>query len=99
MHDPRERLSELLCCPFRRRMGRYIVMEDSSGAQIHDDEYVQRSERGRDYNEEIARCNHLGMVADESQPPLLWIGRANRSTGSQVLSDRARRYANAELQS
>ena len=38
----RERLPELLCCPFRRRIDGYIVMEDSAGAQVHDDEYVQR---------------------------------------------------------
>jgi hypothetical protein len=38
------------------------------------------------------------MVADESQPPLLWIRRANRSARAQVLSYRARRDLNAELQ-
>ena len=40
----------------------------------------------RDYNEEVGRCDHLSMVADERQPPLLWIGGANRSTGAQVFS-------------
>src|SRR5215217_6037394 len=93
-----ERLAELLRGPFRRRVGGHIVMQDSAGAQIHDDKYVQRSENRGDDNEEVARRDRLGMVADESQPPLLRIGRANRSTDAQVLSYTARRYPNAELQ-
>ena len=62
------------------------------------DEYIQRAERGSDHNEEVAGHDHLGMVADESQPTLLWIGRAHRSTSAQVLSHRAWRYSNAEFQ-
>ena len=69
----RERLPELLRGPFRRRVGGYIVMQDSAGAQIHDDEYVQRSERGGNHHEEVARRDRQSVVADESQPPLLWI--------------------------
>ncbi len=50
----RERLAQLLRGPFRRRVRGHIVMQDSAGAQIHDDKYVQSSERGGDHNEEVA---------------------------------------------
>ena len=94
----RKRLPELLCGPFRRRVGGHVVMEDSAGAQIHDDEHIQRSERGGDHHEEVACCDHLGMVADENQPALLGIGRANGSTCVQVLAYRARRYRSMSAQ-
>ena len=67
-------------------------MEDPARAQLHDDEYVQCAERGCDHNEEVAGRDHLGMIADEGQPTLLWIGRAHRSGGAQVLSCRPRRH-------
>jgi hypothetical protein len=40
-------------------------MEDSSRPQIQDREDVQGAERGRDHDEEVARDNHLGVIADE----------------------------------
>lgn len=40
----------------------------------------------------------LGVVADESEPSLLGLARASRSTDAQVLSDSPWRYANAQLQ-
>jgi hypothetical protein len=61
----RERLPELLQGPFRGRVGGHVVMENSTGAQLHDHEYVKRAERGSDHNEEVARSDHLGMVMDE----------------------------------
>lgn len=74
----RKRLPELLCRPFRRRVGGHVVMKDSPGAQTQDDEHIQRSERGGDHYEEVACRDHLGMVVDESQPALSGIGRAKR---------------------
>ena len=50
----RKRLPELLRGPFRRRVGGHVVMEDSAGAWIHDDEHIQRWERGGDHHEEVA---------------------------------------------
>src|SRR5688500_8888125 len=82
-----ECLPELLRGPFRRRVGGHIVMKDSSGAQLDDSEYIQPAERCGDHNEEIAGSDPLGMVADEGQPTLLWIGRARRSTTAQVPSN------------
>src|SRR5688572_32753638 len=73
-------------------------MEDPARAQLHQDDYVQRAERGGDQDEEVAGDDHVGMIADEGQPTLLWIGRAQRSAGAQVLSYRPRRHPNAEFQ-
>jgi hypothetical protein len=66
-----ERLPELLQSPFRRRVGGYVVMEDSTSAQVHNHEYVQGAECGSDPNEEVTGNDHLGMITDESQPTLI----------------------------
>jgi hypothetical protein len=79
----RERLPELLHRPFRCWVGGHIVMEDSAGAHFHDHEYVQYAECGSDHDEKVTGKHHLGMVADESQPTLFWIGRAHWATGAQ----------------
>lgn len=55
----RECLPKLLRAPFRRRMRRHVLMQDSARAQIHDNQYVQGSERGGDHHEEVARGDHL----------------------------------------
>ena len=94
----RKRLPELLDRPFRRGMSGDIVMEDSTGAQFHDYKYVQGAECGRDHDEEVTGDDHLGMVTDETQPTLLWIARAYRSTRAQVLSHSAGRNPYSEFQ-
>ena len=73
-------------------------MQDSAGAQIHDNKYIQRSERGRDYNEEVARCNHLRMVADESRATAALDRRCEPVHRRAGFPYGARRYTNAELQ-
>ena len=94
----RERLPELLRPPFRRRVRGHVVMQDPTGAQFHDHEHVQCTEGGGDHHEEVAGRDHLGMVADEGEPTLFWIGRAHWSPGAQVLSHSAGRDQNPELQ-
>lgn len=93
-----ERLPEVWHGPFRRRVRGHIVMEDSG---------VPRSMTMNTYSVRnvavtTTKKSHAAItrawLRTKSPPPLLWIGRANRSTGAQVLSDCARRYPNAELQ-
>src|SRR4030095_7115889 len=90
----RQCLPELLHRPLRRRVGGHVVMQDSTGAQFHDDHYVERAEGGGDHNEEVAGHDCRRMMADEGQPTLLWIGSAHRSTCAQVLRDSAGRNSN-----
>src|SRR5262245_47897589 len=92
----RKRLPELLHGPVLRRVGGRVVVEHSASAQFHDHEYIQGAEGGSDHNEEVTGHHQLSMVADESQPTLLGIGRAYRSTRAQVLSHSAGRYSNPE---
>src|SRR5712691_10358222 len=94
----RKRLSELLQGPLRRWVAGHVLVENSTCPQFHDHEYVKGAESGRDYHEEIARHNRLGMVMDEGQPTLLWIGCAHRSAALQVLLDGAGRNPDPEFQ-
>ena len=66
-------------------------------AQFHDHEYVKGAKSGRNHNEEVTRHDHLGMVMDEGQPTLLWIGRAHRAV-AQVPLHGSGRYSNPEFQ-
>src|SRR4026209_1826407 len=68
-------------------MGGHIVMENSPRSHFHDHEYVKRAKSGRDHGEEVARHDHLGMVADEGQPSLLriWLSFAKNTSGTAAL--------------
>ena len=48
-------LPDLLQDPFRSRMGRYVLVKDSAGSQVHQHKDVQRLERRPDHDEEVAR--------------------------------------------
>ena len=103
-HEPmrmvaRKGLPELLQDPFRTRMCGHVVMENPSGSQFHQHEYVQSSERGRDHDEEVTRHDELGVIADEGRPSLFWIGRAHRAAVAQALPNRAGRNPDSEFQS
>src|SRR5215472_17410613 len=83
-HEPirmlaRKRLPELLQGPLCRGMGGYVVMQNPSCSQVQDHEYVKDTEASRDHNEEVARQDHLGVVADKGQPALLRIGSPPRA--------------------
>src|SRR5262245_10786734 len=73
-------------------------MQNSSAAQFHDYEYVKSAESGSDHDEEVTRHNHLGVVVDEAQPTLLWVGSAHWAATAQVLRHGAGRDPNPELQ-
>ena len=64
MIDPK-RLSELLQRPFRIRVCRNVVVEDSTRVQVHDDEYIEDTESGCDHHEEVACQNRFRMVVEE----------------------------------
>src|SRR5215831_10819547 len=68
----RQRFPELLERPFRRRMGRNVLVDDPAGSNLYDDEDVESTERGRDHHEEVAGHHGLGMVTEEGQPALFW---------------------------
>ena len=93
----RKRFSKLLQGPLCRWVGGHVLVENSSCPQFHDHEYVKRAESGRHDYEEVARHNPLGMVMDEGQPTLLWIGCAYRSAALQVLPHGAGRDPNPEF--
>src|SRR5215831_5516377 len=75
----RQRFPELLERPFRRGMGRDVVVENLAGSNLYDDEDVEGTERGRDHHEEVAGYHDFGMVADEGQPTLFRVRRAHRT--------------------
>src|SRR6266851_115690 len=91
----RMRLAKLLQGPLRCWVGGHVLVENSSRPQFHDHEYIQGA-KGGDHNEEVARHDHLGMVMDERQPTLLWIGCTPRAAALQVLLHRARRNPDPE---
>src|SRR6516165_10174285 len=66
----RQGFPELLQRPFRRGMGRDVVVENLAGSDLHDNEDVEGTEGGGDHHEEITSHNYLGVVVDEGQPAL-----------------------------
>jgi hypothetical protein len=63
----RQRFPELMQRPFRRRMGRHVLVDNLSGSNLYDDEAVEGAERGGDHHEEVASYHGLGMITDEGQ--------------------------------
>lgn len=95
----RQHLPKLLESPVRRRMGRDIVMHDSACPHFLEDQYVKDAEPGGDHHKEIARHNRLGVVADESHPTLLWVGRAPwPGPVGWILADRKGLDSNPQLE-
>ena len=62
----RQRFPELLQSPFRRGMGRGVVVENLAGSNLYHEEDIEGSEGGRDQHEEVAGHHDLGMVADKA---------------------------------
>jgi len=61
----RQRFPELLQCPFRRGMGRGVVVENLAGSNLYHEQDKEGAEGGRDHHEEVAGHHDLGMVADQ----------------------------------
>ena len=81
----RKGFTELPQSPVGRRMGGDVVMKNLPTTQFHDHEYVKGAESGRNHDEEVARHDQLGVVADESQPALLRIWFSPGASVLQVL--------------
>src|SRR5215467_1393573 len=94
----RQGFPELLHRPFRRGMGRDVLVKNLAGSDLHDNEDVEGTECGGDYHEEVAGHHDLGMVADEGQPALFGVRRAHRTVFAKVLADGAWGDPNGELQ-
>src|SRR6266852_2632178 len=88
---------QLLLGPFRARVIGDVDVQDSSPAQFHEDEHIKDTESGRRHYEEVTSHNSLSMIAYEGEPALARIGLAAGTLG-QILADRARRNADAQLQ-
>src|SRR5215471_10155256 len=61
----RQRFPELLHCPFRRGMGREVVVENPAGSHLHDDKDVEGTERGGDHQDATL---HPGQTDLSSAP-------------------------------
>src|SRR5215831_11724549 len=83
----RQGFPELLHRPFRRGMGRDVLVDNLAGSDLHDNEDVEGTECGGDHHEEIASHHNLGVIVDEGQPALFRVRRAHRSVFAKVLGD------------
>ena len=93
----RQRFAELLDGPFGGGVGRDAGVQNPARTDFHGDEDVEHFEVERDRLEEVASYDGLGMGLDERGPSLATI-TTTRSVIAEVLADRSRRNANAELQ-
>jgi len=83
-----ENFAKLLRRPLGSRMSRNITMQNSPGADLHCDEYIQKLKVQRDPYKEVAADDGLGLVSNESSPALI-VSSAMRALFFQVLSDRS----------
>src|SRR6516164_7480211 len=82
----RQGFPELLQRPFRRGMGRDVVVENLAGSDLHDNEDVEGTEGGGDHHEEIAGHHDLGVVVDEGLADGAW-GDPNGELQLQLIGD------------
>src|SRR5215469_15060128 len=94
----RQGFPELLQRPFRRRMGRDVVVENLAGSDLHDDEDVEGAEGGGDHHEEVAGYDDLCMVSNKGQPALFRVRRAHWTVSMEVLADGAGRDLKGKLE-
>src|SRR5215813_4684975 len=72
----RQRFPELLQRPFRRGMGRDVVVENLAGSDLHDNEDVEGTECGGDHHKEIESHNLEWLWTKVSQR---WFGSGVRT--------------------
>jgi hypothetical protein len=88
------RFTDLLFHPGQRWGHSDVDMDDSPGADLHNEEDVGNREAGRVLGEEVACPKLLGVIANESPPPsLIATGHAPH----HVAADGTGRVVNAEL--
>ena len=75
---PWNTLPELLQRPFCRRMRGDIAVDNPTRPDFDNREDVKDAKGRRHHYKEIAGHDRLCLVVHESQPSLLWIGRATR---------------------
>jgi len=85
---------DLLLDPRQRRVRRDVDMDDSPGADLHDDEDMNDGEEGRVLGEEVAGPDLLGVIVDEGAPGLL---RPRWTTHDHVATNGAGGVVDAEL--
>ena len=73
-------------------------MKNSTGAQFHHHEHIKGTEAGRHDYEEVAGHDRFGVIVNEREPTLLWIGRAHGAAVAQVLLHGAGRNPDPQLQ-
>ena len=70
-----------------------IPVDDSSRADVQHHEDVDKPERRRDRQEEVAGQDRVGVIAHKGAPPLGSLAIARRTTGGHVASHGPRRHA------
>ena len=74
-----KRLAELLRSPVRCGMGRDIAMHDLARSDFHKHEYLEKPERRRHHDKEVAGHDARCVIPDEGRPALLRIQCAVRT--------------------
>ena len=67
---PRERIEQLMCYPFRRRICGHGEVDDASPVMGEDHEYKQQTERSSWNHEEVGGGQILHVILEECPPGL-----------------------------
>lgn len=91
---------QLLQCPFGGWILGHVAVKNPAGRMLDYHEDVEHLEHCRDDREKVACNDRLGVVPDESHPPLIGSPPIRPVDGSprHVLANRTRRYADPELE-
>src|SRR5207245_7665936 len=88
---------ELLQRPFSRGMTRRVEMQNPAGADFHDNEHIDKTERCGHHDEEVTRDDRFGMIPRERHPTLGSHSGMLRFR-RHIAPDRSRGNLNADLQ-
>ena len=88
---------ELLQRPFSRGMTRRVEMQNPAGADFHDNEHIDKTERCGHHDEEVTRDDRFGMIPHERHPTLGSHSGMLRFR-RHIAPDRSRGNLNADLQ-
>src|SRR5215831_1952314 len=66
----RDRFTQLLQRPRRRRVRRDIGVQHAAGRMFHHDKHIKEAKGGRDDHAEVTRDDRLSMIADKGTPAL-----------------------------
>ena len=88
---------ELLQRPFSRGMTRRVEMQNPAGADFHDNEHIDKTERCGHHDEEVTCDDRFGMIPHERHPTLGSHSGMLRFR-RHIAPDRSRGNLNADLQ-